>query len=319
MSIVLVLGGLWYLLEEKVDEFMTGMITNPHGIITPAVIVDLEIPPQFLPGDTTHFSSWDPKVARWCSDAVLRLEKAATKDTTIIIPPRTKILKKFTDVEYAPEKKVFMMFLTFDDNPEMLALIIRGTLTVPEWQQDLRLSMVPARFLGSKGDDYYKDVMIHNGFNTIYSEMRDSILNVVKNFSDKPFSLLVTGHSLGAAMTTLASIDFTTNVPNVKRTLVYVYGCPRVGNAVFANLIKSKSNLTVHRVVNNSDFFTEVPPSITPNIANDQAPYPYTHVGDEHSFNINHYSILANHNLPIYNVWLDNWIKNNIPDSQQHK
>jgi predicted lipase len=179
--------------------------------------------------------------------------------------------------------------------------------------------MVPAKFLGSKGDDYYKDIMIHNGFNTVYSEMRDSLMNFVKNFSDKPFSLLVTGHSLGAAMTTLASVDFTANVPNVKRTLVYVYGCPRVGNAVFADFVKSRSNLTFHRVVNNSDFFTEVPPSITPNIYDANAPYPYTHVGDEHSFNINHFSILANHNLPIYNWWLDMVIRLHIPDSEEHK
>lgn len=319
ISIALILGGLWYLLEQKVDEVLTGMVTNPHGIMLPGTFVELETPHQFLPGDTADFGAWDPRVARWCSDAVIRLEISSKNDTTLTIPRRTKILKKFTDLEYAPGKKVFMMFLTLDENPDMLVLVIRGTLTQPEWEQDLRLSMVPAKILGSNGTDYYKDIMIHNGFNTVYSEMRDSLINVVKNFSDKPFSLLVAGHSLGAAMTTLASIDFTTNVPNVKRTLVYVYGSPRVGNAAFADFIKSKTNLTIHRVVNNSDFFTEVPPAITPNISNDEAPYPYTHVGDEHSFNINHFSILANHNLPIYNVWLDNVIKNNVPDSEQHK
>ncbi len=318
ITIAVVLGGLWFLLEEKTEEVIVGMLTNPHGILLPSKTMDLDLPDQFT-HTKTELNRWDPKVARWCSDAVLRLEIAAKNEKPLLNPPHTKIYKQLTDIEYAPGKKIFMTFLTTDFNQNLLILVIRGTLTEDEWDQDLRLSMVPAKFLGADGDDYYKDVMIHNGFNTIYSEMRDSVLSIVKGFSNNPFTFIVTGHSLGAAMTVLSSADMTYNVPNVERTLAYVYGCPRVGNAAFADLVKSQNNLTIHRVENNSDFFTEVPTSITPNLSNFKSPFPYTHVGDVHSFNINHFSILANHNLPIYNLWLDSLIKYKVPDSEQHK
>lgn len=319
VAILAVLGGLLLFVEDKVDEYMMGMITNPNGKLIPAVITDLEIPHQFVYIDSTEFNKWDPRIARWCSDAILRLELSAKNDTVFTPPPGTKVYRKFSDIEFAPGQKVFMTFLTLDKNPDMLILVIRGTLTQQEWDQDLRLSMVPANFLGATGNDYYKDVMIHNGFSTIYSEMRDTLIYTARNFSSKPITLLVTGHSLGAANTVLSATDLTTNIPEIKQTLVYVYGCPRIGNAVFADYVKSRTNMTIHRVVNNSDFFTEVPPAITPNLSNANAPYPYTHVGDEHSFNVNHFSILANHDLPIYIWWLDKVISNKIPEEEQHK
>jgi triacylglycerol lipase len=319
VAILAALGGLFLFAEEKIDEYMAGMITNPHGIIMPAVVKDMEIPHQFIHPDSSDFSTYDPRIARWCSDAILRVELAAKSYKNFTPPLGTKIYKEFMDTKYSSDSMIFMTFLTTETNPDLLILVIRGTLTKPEWQQDLRLSMVPAKFLGSKGSDYYKDVMIHNGFNTIYSEMRDSLINTARGFSSKPFTLIVTGHSLGAAMTTLAATDMTINLPNVKQTLVHVFGCPRIGNAAFADLVSSRSNLSIHRVVNNSDFFTEVPPSITPNTSNPDAPYPYTHVGDEHSFNVNHFSILANHDLPIYNWWLDKVIDSKMPDEEQHR
>lgn len=319
VAILAVLGGIFLFIEDKVDEYMVGMITNKHQVTLPSEITNLEFPHQFIYTDSSEFSKYDPRVARWCSDAVFRVEISAKKDTIFTPPPGTRLYKQFVDTQYAPDSMVFMTFLTADSNPDLLVLVIRGTLTEQEWQQDLRFSMVPAKFLGAKGNDYYKDIMIHNGFNTIYTEMRDSLIKTAKGFSTKPYTLIVTGHSLGAAMTTLAAIDLTMSIPNVNQTLVHVFGCPRVGNAAFANLIKSRKNLTIHRVVNNSDFFTEVPLAITPNISKPDSPFPYTHVGDEHSFNINHFSILANHDLPIYNWWLDKVISTKMPDEEQHR
>ena len=58
----------------------------------------------------------------------------------------------------------------------------------------------------------------------------------MEKYSDAEF--YITGHSLGGAVSLLASLDILTNYydkigSRLKR--VYTYGCPRVGNQYFAN------------------------------------------------------------------------------------
>jgi hypothetical protein len=74
-----------------------------------------------------------------------------------------------------------------------------------------------------------------------------------------------TGHSLGAALATLAAYDF----GNVQA--LYTYGSPRVGNLGFARAF-SRSDVPHYRVVHHHDIVTQVP-----------FPFPaigYEHVGD---------------------------------------
>ena len=69
----------------------------------------------------------------------------------------------------------------------------------------------------------------------------------------------MTGHSLGAALATLAA-DRYGNVQGL-----YTYGSPRVGDRNF----KEDFNVNAYRFVNNSDIVTKVPPAGT-----------YLHVGE---------------------------------------
>ena len=69
----------------------------------------------------------------------------------------------------------------------------------------------------------------------------------------------MTGHSLGAALATLAA-DRYGNVQGV-----YTFGSPRVGDGAF----KKNFEVEAYRIVNNKDIVTRVPP-----------PGRYKHVGD---------------------------------------
>ena len=70
-------------------------------------------------------------------------------------------------------------------------------------------------------------------------------------------SLWVTGHSLGAALATLAAAFLTEEGFPVQG--LYIFGCPRVGDADFVMRLDARCSRNF-RVVNNNDVVTRVPP-----------------------------------------------------------
>jgi triacylglycerol lipase len=90
---------------------------------------------------------------------------------------------------------------------------------------------------------------VHSGFrselNKIWSDIEKSVADIEK--------LDVTGHSLGAAMATIAASRIQSKV----QTLV-TFGSPRVGDKHFV----SSLNVCHYRVQNNCDSVTKVPPRL---------------------------------------------------------
>ncbi|MDL2337484.1 MAG: lipase family protein [Pseudomonadota bacterium] len=106
---------------------------------------------------------------------------------------------------------------------------------------------------------------VHSGFATA---MR-SVIPEIQSWLDVDCAgrreLVICGHSLGAALATLAATLWR---PDVLVTL----GSPRVGNAAFA---QSLDNVKIVRMVDCCDAVTRIPP---------ETPW-YTHVGTEHYIN----------------------------------
>ncbi|KAI9356069.1 Alpha/Beta hydrolase protein [Pilaira anomala] len=86
----------------------------------------------------------------------------------------------------------------------------------------------------------------------------------------EPIQLWITGHSLGAALSSLLFSRWLKCPSDLSRRLVlrdcYIIGTPAVGDSDFASTFASHSNLpvtrssTLWRIVNNSDIFTRLPP-----------------------------------------------------------
>jgi predicted lipase len=68
-------------------------------------------------------------------------------------------------------------------------------------------------------------------------------------------SLLVTGHSLGGAVSTISTADLYTSKYSEKFTswTVYTIGQPRVGNDIFAKWVSGFKGIDFYRVVNEND------------------------------------------------------------------
>tara|TARA_Y200000002_G_C22489743_1_gene582492 strand:- start:74 stop:814 length:741 start_codon:yes stop_codon:yes gene_type:complete len=106
-----------------------------------------------------------------------------------------------------------------------------------EWMPDT------SRGIGSKGK-------IHSGFRHALNDIWKTLWeHYQENGLGK--QLVVTGHSLGAALATL----YTDRI-NDSKSVCYTYGSPRVGNK---ELIKNM-NFNCYRIRNNNDIVTKVPP-----------------------------------------------------------
>lgn len=135
---------------------------------------------------------------------------------------------------------------------EGTVVCFRGT-EVSEWQ-DLAAD---AEFILAPNQDSDNGTKVHRGFlrslDTIWEEVEDSLGDG---------NVWFTGHSLGAALATLAADRHPGSHP------LYTYGSPRVGNKKFSQAFSANG----YRFVNNNDGVTVVPPG--------SFFFPYRHVGD---------------------------------------
>ena len=105
---------------------------------------------------------------------------------------------------------------------------------------------------------------IHQGFYDAWTyDLKASVMSMteqlIQKHAGKP--ILVTGHSLGAALAQIASIDIATYAKSVSsNTLIYLYdyGSPRWGNAVLMNYYESLIGYHF-RLVNKHDIVPTIP------------------------------------------------------------
>ena len=90
---------------------------------------------------------------------------------------------------------------------------------------------------------------VHKGFKKIFDEIWDDIHTSLLSIRRPIF---YTGHSLGAAMATLAA---SLKPPSA----LYTFGSPRVGNAAFIHSLK---DIRIYRVINSRDIVSSTPPSL---------------------------------------------------------
>ncbi|WP_085908486.1 lipase family protein [Kiloniella majae] len=103
-------------------------------------------------------------------------------------------------------------------------------------------------------------ITVHGGFMAAVDRIWDALYPKIAS-QNSP--LYITGHGLGGALGVLLAgmrIARETKSP-IKDNLaaVYSFGCPKIGNAAFANFIKSPVGIRHHRVVNSTDIVALLP------------------------------------------------------------
>lgn len=128
-------------------------------------------------------------------------------------------------------------------------LVFRGTRGVWRiWRSNFKAWLTPWSGGGH----------VHHGFNRMFEALWPAIADTVASWEGP---LCYTGHSLGAALATLAAARHRPEV-------VYTFGSPRVGDRAFAARL---APVSVYRMYNPGDIVVNLPPS--------GGPWPYCHVG----------------------------------------
>lgn len=97
---------------------------------------------------------------------------------------------------------------------------------------------------------------VHNGFQKAIKSIWEKVNNEVRELQNKrQRGIWFTGHSLGAAMATLAADRYATNIGDIQG--LYTFGSPRVGDKTFSESLMRR--VPTYRVVYNRDIVTRVP------------------------------------------------------------
>jgi hypothetical protein len=99
---------------------------------------------------------------------------------------------------------------------------------------------------------------VHRGFQAALNEIwAVAAAKLARYRSGSGNEIFFTGHSLGAALATLAISRFAGGNGSL-----YTFGSPRVGNQAFADKLRDHTTLGHYRLVDNCDLVTRVPPAL---------------------------------------------------------
>ncbi|KAK0224462.1 Alpha/Beta hydrolase protein [Armillaria nabsnona] len=107
-----------------------------------------------------------------------------------------------------------------------------------------------------------KDIEVHSGFLETFSRTASTVLATVQSAltSTGAETLVLTGHSLGAALATLDALMFKDALTNISIQTT-TFGSPRVGNQAFADFVDaSLSSGGFARITNKADPVPHLPP-----------------------------------------------------------
>ncbi len=138
-----------------------------------------------------------------------------------------------------------------------IVVAFRGSLSLQDWIDDLKsVKFVDyPECVGCQVGDGWRDAVL-----SLQDGVTAAIISISANIPHAP--IIVTGHSLGAAMAPLFLVELSRTHPDLYARVVfplYTFGQPRVGNRAFAQFTNAFFP-GWYRVVHNNDPVPHLPP-----------------------------------------------------------
>lgn len=211
---------------------------------------------------------FDPSTTRYSGENALFLADCAklAYDPEASIEEVMKDQLNFSNFKFFDGKST-QAFIAGND--KMIVIAFRGT------EKKLKDFLADAKLKPKKGPVG----KVHRGFQDALHEVwgkaagDKDMLTFIKQFQDNKQSIWFCGHSLGAALATLAAIEYVLQDNNNGDVVngIYTIGQPRVGDDEFAETFDALLAKKCFRFVNNNDVVTHNP---LPGLV-----FKYTHVG----------------------------------------
>lgn len=136
-------------------------------------------------------------------------------------------------------------FIALNHEKRTIYVVFRGTSTYTDWMTNLEALPSSYEPLVHQSDEFEdklhikcEDCLVFKGFNQILKTNGDVIIRKVARFMEEhpDYRVVVTGHSLGAALLVICGIELRLMGLNV---LVVTFGGPKLGNENFAKFVNS--------------------------------------------------------------------------------
>ncbi len=185
-------------------------------------------------------------------------------------------LETFASVEQATQ---CVYGVLKDENLKRIIIVFRGStdLSTKDWQTNLSAQptgmKTPKLLRDSLKGKLKKRILVHRGFyEYIFDNKRakgdqryDMILNDIKPFVKDGYKIYVTGHSLGAALSSLLAFKLAgSDLPWIPKPVTCIsYASPFVGTGGFRTaftLLEKKGLIRYLRITNDNDVVPTLPP-----------------------------------------------------------
>lgn len=220
------------------------------------------------------------------------------------------------DAFYGHDKSVEIYGVVFRTKvaPYTYIFAFRGTTSIYDVIDDLGVdskSFIPYK----QGISVSPEIKVESGFFDVYStcdaktpSMQSQLFQLIDTYqkSDKPIhQLYITGHSLGAALSELFTLDIALSRPTITASNIN-YACPRIGNCHFVTCyekqpLQQNAATRTLRVQNTYDKVPCVPPE---DIGYQHLSYAYLIAFYEVGGIFDHFNLVARHAADNYQAVL---------------
>ncbi|KAM0805935.1 Lip3 precursor [Usnea florida] len=161
-------------------------------------------------------------------------------------------------------------YLAVDHTLGLTVLAFRGTHTIRNWAADFDAVLVPT--------DICSECFCHQGFYDSWRDSRTGILAALANTTTTypTNQLIITGHSLGGAIATIAAAEIRKSTAHPAD--LYTYGAPRIAGTVLSSYITNQNLGGNYRVTHYDDPVPRLPP-LSPGPLQDTG---YVHISPEY-------------------------------------
>lgn len=180
--------------------------------------------------------AYDEQIGKKCVDLSQAAYCGTSEWDCLTCDPSVKL-------EYIVENEGSRAIQGYDEYTGTLFTAFRGSSNIQNWIENIQASKI---------SPYNNtEIKVEKGFYKAYDHIKINLFDNLLILGDKynTNKLLITGHSLGAAMGTLMTYDILTLFTQYKIQYLITFGSPRVGNEIFVesfNTYPIDSNRITH-------------------------------------------------------------------------